>query len=96
MPYVVRRNLAQQGATRKGIYPGPCGRQTTRPTTEVMLRTLRGLTLSHVTINGQTFDHVTPLNDVQQRILALLEFPMAIFSEIATQCSNTDFHSREM
>jgi len=39
---------------------------------------------------------VTPLNDVQQRILELLEFPMAIFSKIATQFSNTDFHSHEM
>jgi len=26
----------------------------------------------------------------------LLEFPMAIFSKIATQFSNTDFHSHEM
>ena len=82
MQYVVRRNLAHQGATLKGIYPGQFGRQTTRPTTEMMLRTFRGLTLSQVTINGQTFDHVTPLNDVQQRILELLEFPMAIFSKI--------------
>jgi len=93
---VVRRNLAHQGATRKGLYPGQFGRQTTRPTPERMLRTLRGLTLSQVTIKGQTFDHVTPLNDVQQRILALREFPMAIFSKIATQFSNTDFHSHEM
>jgi len=96
MQYVVRRNLAHQGATLKGIYPGQFGRQTTRPTTEMMLRTFRGLTLSQVTINGQTFDHVTPLNDVQQRILELLEFPMAIFSKIATQFSNTDFQSHEM
>src|SRR6266446_5709260 len=59
MQYVVRRNLAYQGATLKGIYPGQFGRQTTRPTTEMMLRTFRGLTLSQVTINGQTFDHVT-------------------------------------
>jgi transposase len=56
MQYVVRRNLAHQGATLKGIYPGQFGRQTTRPTTEMMLRTFRGLTLSQVTINGQTFD----------------------------------------
>lgn len=96
MQYVVRRNRAHQGATRKGIYPGQFGRQTTRPTTAMMLRTFRGLTLSQVTINGPSFDHVTPLNDVQQRILELLEFPMAIFSKIATQFSNTDFHSHEM
>jgi transposase len=95
MQFVVRRNLAHQGATLKGIYPGQPGRQTTRPTTEMMLRTFRGLTLSQVTVNGQTFDHVTPLNGVQQCVLALLEFPLIIFSGIATQFSNTDFHSRE-
>jgi transposase len=96
MPYVVRRNLAHQGATLKGLYPGQVGRQTTRPTTAMMRRTFRGLTLSQVTINDQTFDPVTPLNDVQQRRLELLEFPMAIFSKIATQFSNADFHSHEM
>jgi transposase len=95
-PAVVRRNRAHQGATRKGISPGQFGRQTTRPTPDMMLRTLRGLTLSQVTINDQTVDHVTPRNDVQQRILELLEFPMAICSKIATQFSNTDFHSHEM
>jgi transposase len=96
MHYVVRRNLAHQGATLKGIYPGQFGRQTTRPTTDMMLRTFRGLRLSHVTRNGQPFDHVTPRNDGQQRILEWLEFPMAIFSKIAPPFSNTDFHSREM
>jgi hypothetical protein len=38
---------------------------------------------------------VTPRNDVQQRVLALLELPLAIFSGSATQFPNTDFHSRE-
>src|SRR4030095_1327191 len=73
MQYVVRRNRAHQGATRKGIYPGQFGRQTTRPTTAMMLRTFRGLTLSQVTINGPSFDQVTPLNTVNPRILSLRE-----------------------
>jgi transposase len=92
---VVRRNLAHQGAPLKGLYPGQPGRQTTRPTAEMMLRTFHGLTLSQVTVNGHTFDHVTPLKDVQQRVLELLELPLAIFSRIAPQFPNTDFHSRE-
>lgn len=95
MQFVVRRNLAHQGATLKGIYPGQPGRHTTRPTTEMMLHTFHGLTLSQVTVNGHTFDHVTPLNDVQQRVLELLELPLAIFSRIAMQFPNTNFHSRE-
>jgi hypothetical protein len=42
-----------------------------------MFHIFRGLTLSHVTVNGHTSDHVTPLNDMQQRILELLELPLA-------------------
>jgi hypothetical protein len=44
---------------------------------KMMFHIFRGLTLSHVTVNGHTSDHVTPLNDMQQRILELLELPLA-------------------
>jgi hypothetical protein len=30
-----------------------------------------------VTVNDHTSDHLTPLNDMQQRILELLELPLA-------------------
>ena len=95
MQFVVRRNLQQQGTTLTGIYPGQPGRQTLRPTTEMLLRTFRGVTLSSMTVNGQSFLHLTPLNEVQQRILALLELPLETFSRIVTQLSNSEFHSRE-
>jgi hypothetical protein len=61
----------------------------------MMLRAFRGVTLSQITIGGQTYDHFTPLNEVQQRILELMEVPLEIYSGIIIQCSNTDFHSRE-
>jgi hypothetical protein len=48
-----------------------------------------------MTVNGQSFLHLTPLNEVQQRILALLELPLETFSRIVTQLSNSEFHSRE-
>ena len=95
MQFVVRRNLQQQGTTLTGIYPGQPGRQTLRPTTEMMLRTFRGVTLSSMTVNGQSFLPLTPLNDVQQRILAWLELPLETFSRSVTQWSNAEFHSRE-
>jgi transposase len=95
MPFVARRNLQQQGTTLTGISPGQPGRQTLRPTTAMMLRPFRGVTLSSMTVNGQSFLHLTPLNDVQQRILALLDLPLETFSRIVTQLSNSEFHSRE-
>jgi len=95
MQFIVRRNLQQQGTTLTGIYPGQPGRQTPRPTTEMLLRTFRGVTLSSITVNGQSFLHLTPLNEVQQRILTLLELPLETFTRIVTQLSNSGFHSRE-
>jgi len=56
---------------------------------------LRGLTLSRITINGKTHHHLTPLNDVQQRLLALMEVSLESYSGLVARFSNTDFHSRE-
>ena len=95
MQFVVRRNLQTEGATLTGIYPGQPGRQTARPTTEMMLRAFRGVTLSRIRLHGRSYDHMTPLNAVQQRILELLEMPPDIYDGIVTGFSKTDFHSHE-
>jgi transposase len=95
MQCVVRRNLQQQGATLKGISPGQPGRQTTKPPTAMMLQAFRGLTLSQITVEGQMDDHLTPLNEVQQRILALMEVSREIYYGLVTQFSNTAFHLPE-
>jgi transposase len=93
--FVVRRNLHTEGATLTGIYPGQPGRQTAQPTTEMLLRAFRGVTLSRIRLHGKTYDHMTPLNAVQQRILKLLEMPPDIYDGIVSRFSKTDFHSRE-
>ena len=67
--FVVRRNLVQEQTTLNGIYPGQPGRQTQRPTTEMMLRAFQHVTLSHITINGETHEHLTPLDEGQKRLL---------------------------
>jgi len=82
--FIVRRNLQKEGATLKGIYPGQPGRQTTSPTTEMMLRSFRGLTLSRITIDGKPHDYLTPLNEVQKRILKLMELPLETYSGLVT------------
>jgi len=75
--FVVRRNLQHAGTTLKGISPGPPGRQTAQPTTEMLWSAFRGVTLSHIKINGKLSAHLTPLHAVQKRILALMEVPLA-------------------
>ena len=82
--FVVRRNLQQADATLKGIYPGQPGRATAQPTTEMMLWAFRGVTLSRLKGNGQLIYHLTPLNTVQRRILALMEVPLDIYAGLVT------------
>ena len=84
MQFVVRRNLQHAGATLTGIYPGQPGRQTTQPTTEMRLAVFRGVTLSHRKIEGKLHEHLTPLNAVQKRILALMEIPLESYDELVT------------
>jgi len=84
MQFVVRRNLRQANATLKGIYPGQPGRSTAQPTTEMLLLALRGVTLSRIKVNGQLIYHLTPLNTVQRRILALMEVPLGIYAGLVT------------
>jgi transposase len=74
--FVVRRNLQQADATLKGIYPGQPGRATAQPTTEMRLLAFRGVTLSRIKVHGKLLYHLTPLNTVQRRILALMEVPL--------------------
>ena len=73
---VGRRHLQHAGAPRKGIYPGQPGRQTALPTTALLLQAFRGVTLSRIKIDGKLLYHLTPLNAVQKRILALMEVPL--------------------
>lgn len=82
--FIVRRNLQKEGGALKGIYPGQPGRQTASPTTEMMLRSFRGLTLSRIIIDGKAHDHLTPLNKVQKRILELMELPLEVYSGLVT------------
>lgn len=95
MQFVARENLQKEGTTLQGIYPGQPGRQTTRPTTEMMLSVFRGITLSRMTVNGETYEHLTPLTPVQERIVELIGLPLETFSRLAPQLSKIDFHSHE-
>jgi transposase len=95
MQFVVRRTLQKTGARLTGIYPGQPGRQTAKPTTEMMLFAFRGVTLSRIKINGKLHEYLTPLNDVQKRILVLMAIPLECYEGLVTRFSKTDFHSHE-
>ena len=80
--HVVREALQAVGETLRGLYAGNPKRQTARPTTERLLRAFRGITLTIVHLPDQTIRHVTPLSQLQRRILDLLGLPTSIYENI--------------
>ena len=84
----VRRRLSELGEQLTGLYAGHPKRATARPTAESLLRAFKGVALSFVTLAGQTYRHVTPLSELQRKILTLLEFPVTIYTELAVNSAN--------
>ena len=79
LEFTARRALRDQGEKLAGIYPGNPTRATTRPTTEMMLKTCRGLSLTEVHVDGAPYLCLTPLSPVQERILELLGLPVTMY-----------------
>jgi transposase len=82
LEFVVRRRLAQEGACLAGLYAGNPKRATTQPTTERLLEAFREITLTILVEPHQTRRHVTALSPLQQRVLALLELPPTIYTNL--------------
>ena len=78
----VRQQLAETNQVLTGLYAGNPKRTTERPTAEAMLQVFKGIHLSVVSIGEQVLYHVTPLSDVQQKILSLLGFPSDIYARL--------------
>ena len=87
LEFVVRRHLAQQGASLAGLYAGNPKRATTQPTTERLLDAFQGIFLTVLVEPHQTRRHLTALSALQQRVLALLEFSPMIYSNLCEHSS---------
>jgi len=81
--YIARENLKTSGETLSGLYPGNPKRKTAKPTTERLLKVFQGITLTVVKSQSQTFRHITPLSQLQKRILALLGLSISIYENLA-------------
>ncbi|SRR5712691_2451576 len=87
LEFVVRRHLAQQGASLAGLYAGNPKRATTQPTTERLLEAFQGIFLTILVEPHQTRRHITALSALQQRVLALLEFSPTLYSTLCEDSS---------
>jgi hypothetical protein len=80
--FEVRKTLQEQNEKLAGIYAGNPKRATTKPTTEMMLKAFRGITLSMLIIDGVEHSFMTSLNVVQQNILRLVGFPAEVYQAV--------------
>ena len=82
LEFGVRRRLAMTKTRLEGLYVGNPKRATVHPTAERLLEAFQGLTLTLIREGRRRRRHLTPLSHVHQRILALLEFPVAIYARL--------------
>ena len=87
--YVVRRSLEVSGEPLRGVYAGQPGRQTRRPSAELLLGAFRGLDLRIVESDGIRYRTVSPLTRVQKRILQLLDIPSSVYEDLAGRFSGS-------
>jgi transposase len=78
----VRARLQAQGAKLKGIYAGQPGRQTARPSAELLLRALQTISVSVLEVNGQVQALLSPLTEVQKRLLELWNLPPDLYENV--------------
>jgi transposase len=83
LEFVVRRRLAAAGEEVVGLYAGNPKRATTRPTAERVLEAFQDITLTVIQASQHTRRHVTPLSELQQRLLALLGFSPDIYLRLS-------------
>jgi transposase len=77
-----RRQLAAEGAKLAGLYAGNPKRETDRPTAERLIEAFQTITLTIMERPQQTARHVTALSPLQQRILEVLGFSSALYTQL--------------
>jgi transposase len=81
--WVVRERLRADGSKMEGIYAGQPGRKTARPSAELLLGAMKTISVSVVEFNGQTYSLLSPLTDVQKRLLELWGLPPDLYEKVA-------------
>jgi transposase len=81
--WVVRERLRKEKTKLRDIYAGQPGRQTARPSAELLLRAMQAISVSVVEVSGQVHVLLSPLTLVQKRLLDLWELPPDLYDQVA-------------
>ena len=84
----VRRHLSAQSENLAGLYAGNPKRKTARPTAESLLTAFQEIHLTVITTGEKIQRHITPLSELQRKILTLLDFPIEIYTSLTTASQN--------
>jgi transposase len=80
-----RQPLADQHESLPGLYAGNPKRTTSRPTAEALLQAFQLIHLSVIILGQQAHRHITPLSELQKRILCLLNIPPALYDRLGAE-----------
>jgi len=89
--YKARRELAKRREKIAGLTKGLPHKATARPTTEALLQAFEGITLTRT---GQQW-YLTPLSELQRRILELLGVTAEIYHDLILHFSETQIKMSE-
>jgi len=95
LEFDVRRHLQADQSHLAGLYAGNPKRATTHPTAERLLEAFQGLTLTRVEEADQIHYHLTPLSQLQQRILSLLNVSVDIYTQLGADSRDRRFKTSE-
>jgi transposase len=77
-----RQHLADGQQPLPGLYAGNPKRTTSRPTAEALLQAFGQIHLSVVSLGQQLYRHVTPLSELQKRILSLWDLSPTLYNQL--------------
>lgn len=82
--YQVREELREQKTMLQGVYAGQPSRKTARPSAELLLAVMKTISISVILVNGQTFALLSPLTELQIRLLQLWNLPPDLYEMVAS------------
>jgi transposase len=81
LEWTVRKKLQESKQTLLGLYAGQPGRQTKRPSAELLLKALKGISLI-VEAAGHLAARITPLTALQEKLLDLWGLPPDLYHRL--------------
>jgi transposase len=83
LEWTVRKKLHDNKETLTGLYAGQPGRKTASPSTELLLKAFKGISLVIVETAGKVLAQVLPLTTLQQKLLVLWELPTELYQRLS-------------